>query len=816
MALEGAVLDGLDLNSAAGALTLEAIDFPVPKKRYEWADNADIDGSLLIRDPLHDNRTIPMTIRVRPQTTMDNALAALASITKKLEECERNPDGLPFVCTPPGSAKTITFDVLSGEIDGLPRQVTGDVAGWFLTKPAPQISLTLTAKPFGRGADVTGGAVSSTSPMLLVLLGEQVTNSGFEVDTSGWANSGGFIGGGATISRVTAQHNSGVAAMQVVTTATAFGGAQFTMGGTFLLGVTYTATCWMKGNAGGESVQFAFGVSGDVVQTNVVLTTAWQQVSVSWVPAANRTGVSVAAQNHTAAAITFFVDDVSCQQNLVGGDVPALGRLQIAEPSGNSRRYVEWGLEQRYFDPLQSLLIDSEDLVTSGFSGAQTVLAGGYRRAAATHDVVQGAITGTATAVCGTGVLGHVGTFRVKCRVNDASTNLNPAIVRARFVWQDGDGPFRANTWQTPVANSGQYEELDLGLVQISPTQLGTQKWSGRIEAYTTDGSAQLFNVDYLVLVPAAEGYGRARAAWTYQPPITIPARDSFATGGALNTRAADAGGAWATAGAATDFAAAGGAYTRATNVVEATLPGRSAVLGSTTFTDQEVGVQFADSVIGGSGSHYVLLRWTNATNFAYVQYSSAAGGNALVLTTVVAGVSTTVFTPALVTTTVGTFYTLRGIAYASGLFIGQLLSGTTVLLSGYMTSSALATGGALASGLPGFADQSGSVTANTRTYDNFYCGVPGAEPIVLWANRLMEVRYDGAIRQDSTGAYWGPVPAYRGSRFLIPPAGDKSRTARLLVKADRNDIEIATDAPLADNLTVNVTYTPRFLEIPF
>jgi len=79
-----------------------------------------------------------------------------------------------------------------------------------------------------------------------------------------------------------------------------------------------------------------------------------------------------------------------------------------------------------------------------------------------------------------------------------------------------------------------------------------------------------------------------------------------------------------------------------------------------------------------------------------------------------------------------------------------------------------------------------------------------------------MEVRQDGAIRQDSTGTYYGPVPAYRGSRFLVPPAGDENRTSRILVKAHRNDIETELSANVTDNLTIQAIVTPRYLVVPF
>jgi hypothetical protein len=56
----------------------------------------------------------------------------------------------------------------------------------------------------------------------------------------------------------------------------------------------------------------------------------------------------------------------------VTGDVPALGRLIVTDTATQSRRHVEWGLEGPLtYNSATSLLVDSDDMVTSGFAGAQ-------------------------------------------------------------------------------------------------------------------------------------------------------------------------------------------------------------------------------------------------------------------------------------------------------------------------------------------------------------------------------------------------------------------------------------------------------------
>src|SRR4051794_11909477 len=120
VARESLILDGLELNDLTGSYVLRSLSMPPPGKRYEWAQSADADGAELVRDPLHENRTITADLRVNPQASMDDALALVAQLVAKLEEAERQADGLPLVWTPANSANSVTFDCLTGSIDDVP------------------------------------------------------------------------------------------------------------------------------------------------------------------------------------------------------------------------------------------------------------------------------------------------------------------------------------------------------------------------------------------------------------------------------------------------------------------------------------------------------------------------------------------------------------------------------------------------------------------------------------------------------------------------------------------------------------------------
>lgn len=674
---EGLTFDTLALNDGT-TFTLEALEMPDPAKRPEWITGADADGSALVRDPLFDNREITARVRVEPQASMDLALAKIAQITDKIEEAERQPDGLPLVWTPANSTKTVTFYVLSGSVSGLPIMVNGADAGWFVA--APVITIALQAKPFGYGAEV-----------------------------------------GPT----TAGPN----------------------------------------------------------------TNAYQTLTLANVP----------------------------------GDVPAEGRLVVTDNATQSRRHVEWGLEQRYYNAATSLELDSDSMVVgAGYAGTQTTRTGAYDPNATGNNVIRvdlGATGYSLVAACGLGNPAHVGTFRIKARVYSTTP-----LAYLRLAWQDGDGPLRRNdTVQVPAFNN--WSEMDLGIITTTEKVLGTQRWTGQLEvssAFSTSYVAPTFDIDTLWLVPAGEGYGKARSALV--PQIGTLAGydyfDSTVAGNALGTRAAPLGGNWATSGSATDFAfyddAFGGEAIQRTTTAD-TGSGRFAILGTTNYTNMEVdaAVIFSPTVSTNIVELAVLARYVDASNFIEAKINTrnlpgrvfsiverTTAGGAVTLASWQGGINP------------NQWYSISLTVLSAGSIVAQLIDTASgaVVAELQAASSNAAAGGTLASGKPGLRDQWFSSGACSRNYDGFQVFVAPTEPIVIYSGREIQFRSDEPIRADSTGTYYGVPPSYRGSRFLVPPAGDKNRTSRIFAKARRNDVDVNPDGNIADSTKLDVYYTPRYL----
>jgi hypothetical protein len=514
------------------------------------------------------------------------------------------------------------------------------------------------------------------------------------------------------------------------------------------------------------------------------------------------------------------------------GDQPALGEMVITDAAGQSRRHTEWGLEGPLtYNASTSLLIDSDDMVTSGFGGTQTTQSGAYDPNASGNSVVGITARTAVAAVAGVGNLSHVGSFRVKARVySDAST------LMTRLAWRAGDGPMSSNSWATHRGGSV-WQELDLGTIIVPSVIVGTQRWTGQVEVKTSSGTATV-RLDYLEMIPTSCGYGKARGVFVDSAGALSGLDDftSTTSGSALNARSAVLGGTWATSGAATDFSfsdlradATTGGVENVTRQTVSDASRRFAVLGASNFTDMAVSVEIENyqrPANSTSMSQGLLLRWVDSSNYCavYQKAETSSGGlptTTLICEQVVAGV-TTVLASEVIDISMPwsrSIHTLQATVYASGAFSARLyaaVAGTDATpgtqwgeISG--SSSALATGGTLDDGKPGFFDiYTGTGSDRRRHYDDFQVTTPPAEPVVIYSGRNMQVRHDDTFRQDSTGTYTGGPSSYRGTRFLIPGG-----TSRVLVKARRNDIDTAADDNVTDATQVQVLGTPRGLAVP-
>lgn len=524
------------------------------------------------------------------------------------------------------------------------------------------------------------------------------------------------------------------------------------------------------------------------------------------------------AEATIGAVSTVTVPVATIEAANVPGDVAANARLVVTDTASVSRSYVEWGAEQFGYTPASpsQLVLDSDQLITTGYSGTQATVAGGYDPDALTSTVISSTVLKAPQAICGTGAQTHIGTFRVRLRWR---TGAAGADVFFRLQWRAGDGPYAANTAVRARSTvPDEFREIDLGLVTNPVTFAGAAAWDAQVDAWTTAGAAQNVSVDYLLLIPTEAGYGKARAPVVFERPTTLSTSDDFGFTGSLTGRVATVGGTWTGAGDADDFVGGGTTTdlsvlrTAASDVNENT--GRYATLGTSSYAAGLVQVDVSFDVGPYAGKLGVLLRYTDTLNWVMATIDTLAASTVTVRKNVAGTVSVLGSTRLPGLRGYPAFYSIRLQVDTVGLWAVWVwpTGGPAGAPVGTGQDSQLATGGPLASGRPGMYDVNAQAVAVTRRYDSFYSAPLGDTNAVIFAGRALEFRYDDTIRQSADGATWGRPTEYRGARFMLRPAGDAGRTTRVVVRAHRNDLDAAPASPVADSLDVSLAYEPRFL----
>lgn len=505
---------------------------------------------------------------------------------------------------------------------------------------------------------------------------------------------------------------------------------------------------------------------------------------------------------------------ITWTETTLAGDLWGLGKLVIDEDQAQDQWWLVWGVQSRYVDAAASgvLLYKAELLTLQGGSSTVATPAGGW----ATNAVFNGGLTNIYQSILSSQATGggahwtHIGNFRVFARVLVPTTNTGDVSVA--LDWSQGDSRrFARNEASTFPASTtgafwgGRWRILDLGQVHLTKTAQGTQRWEARLVASSTVTGDDI-NVDWLMLVPIDEGHGEVTVRPQLQTPTVFGGLDTFnQTAGDLNTKTATIGGTWTAAAGIFTVDATNKLVTCNGNTGENT-----ARLGATTYTDVLTEVSF-DLVTGGTATRKagIVARWVDASNFLWVAYNEATG--LLSVGTRIAAADTFVRSvPVVVAADVS--YRISAQVDSSGRCIVWITAtsrgGDPVLM---LYSPTLATAGALASGRSGLYD-SGGVGAGLRAYDT-YVAATIVKDAAIFASQSLEVRHDQVIREDSSGVYWQQPSRYEGTYLRVPPAGKEARTARFIVKASRNSLEMPD--PATDDISAKLTYTPRYLVLP-
>jgi hypothetical protein len=495
---------------------------------------------------------------------------------------------------------------------------------------------------------------------------------------------------------------------------------------------------------------------------------------------------------------------------------------------------VLMGVQSRYYDAAATadLFYPATDLTPTGSS---TKVAGATGAFGAGSNVVRNTdLNPTYQALLRSEIdtsnlaLTHKGDFRIWARVYRPTGNTG--AVSVRLEW--GLGDYLRLTRNDPVVFAvdefeGQWLLIDLGMVHISPE---STRWEFRLLAKSTVAGDEL-DTNWFTLFPTELAYGEASGMQSFQTPSSFSARDEFdQAAGSLAGKTAPAGGVWVEAGDAARFTVeTAGKTAERTATGDADInTGAYAVSGVAAFAAQSVQVDVKRSSVSGLGPDECyqgpLARYVDVNNWlmATLVHNSLTGGLALAWRLIVrkrvAGTVATLYNQTISALGAGSFYSVRLTADVGGRWSAWYFPAGTEPGAAAATGQHpdLATGGALASGKPGFYDAVTTGNSKTRNFDNFSAFGPTPDA-AIFAGQSLEWAHDGVTREDSTGSFWQRVSSFRGQHLRLAPGAQEGRSNRIIVKASRGPVlrrGVILD-PETDDIAMDLFATPLGVAVP-
>lgn len=528
--------------------------------------------------------------------------------------------------------------------------------------------------------------------------------------------------------------------------------------------------------------------------------------------------VTLSDHTETSSAELIFTETA------IDGDFPGRMRLVVDDDQGQDQRGVVWGFRSRHYSAASTAALKYEAEALQPLDTAvKAALSGASGGTVVTH----GTLSTSWTPVVGTNIGGstyltHTGTYRLYGRVYSTSGTT----VQARAVWDVGDlvNPAENDSWRLPGASN--FYVHDFGELRFDPSPVGTHRWQGQIQA-KGDAGGENFSVDKLWLISVDEGMGVLTAPIETSPSGFTPSysvRSEFNTeSGAITGDSLAVGGVWTTGGTAVDsddFSAAGGIGTRTATSDSGTGPadlgiGRIVTAGTAVYSNvfAQVDIQSSDWTVS-TQRFGMVLRYTDVSNYVALHVQNATGGLQVKFVRQLAGAQATLWVTPVISVANNAWYTLKCFLRESGdwFFWFSPQGSVSVLASGSGSHSSLGTGGALASGKLGLADEKVGATAVTRSFDNFAAWVPTPDA-VIYASRSAQLTTEGHYRLDSGGTAYGPVSHRVGDLPRFPVAGLEGRTTEVFVKASRGDFDQLPDSGI-DDISARVYHRPSWLFI--
>jgi hypothetical protein len=510
----------------------------------------------------------------------------------------------------------------------------------------------------------------------------------------------------------------------------------------------------------------------------------------------------------------------------IKGSVQAAGRLLITATQGDQWA-VFIGAESEHYSSAATAALAYEAESRTPLGGAATAVGATGASGGGSNVVRQGTLTPNWQAMLSTQAAGggahltHVGSFQVLARIYRPTTNTGE--VSLRFDWAVGDSTRWAQGRQISFdagAFEGQWTLVQLDMVYPSEPLQGAHSWEGRIVAKSTVTGDDL-DVDWIAFVPADQQFCEISHTPQFETPSSFLARDEFdQSAGALTGKTLPSGGTWSGAGDADDFTVETTGHTAQRTAVSDTAP-RFGIAGTTDHA--AVGVQ-ADV----KTSSWDLFGSTGLSLGVHARYVSTSSNlQALLFVDAASAVDNAYFVVSgpffqerkslPFTLADAAAYSIRLTVDAAGRYVawvfpaGSKPSGPIALGQ----RDDFATGGSNDDGKIGPIDHWTGSQAKTRNYDNFFAFTPTADA-TIFANQSLELRHNGAEREDAAGTKWTPKMV-QGSHLRLAPAAMEGRSNRLFVKAVRG-YEVQDSVwldPNIDDISMAAYATPRYLAVP-
>lgn len=489
----------------------------------------------------------------------------------------------------------------------------------------------------------------------------------------------------------------------------------------------------------------------------------------------------------------------------VPGDVDAEGELYINGSAGTTL----WGLESEGFTP------------AAGHATRLTIGAG-LTEIGTTELKPQTA----PQAVRSIDSINLQGPKRVTATITESSPIYG---MEFRLLWRADGGAWNTGAWVDHPRVTGNnrlsshtYGVIDFGVINVPKSASGgASAVTGLIQCRRTN-SRMTFAAPKITVVEIlpAERFAVVRKPMDALPPrVQLGAFDNFPFSGAptnLHGTTAPIGGNWTTGGSATDFATVSGvpygvrrssgldATAAATNLPAgrlATLPVVNANVG--------VGITFNFTTTNAACVVSLLFRYVSSTDWIRVELTASKDDNVgtqylqIVTQDAKGGTISPIYTDGRVEVQPSSFLGADHDfdVLTNGAYLYAYLDGELVGFFSINNSNGPTAGGSV-----GFIDQ-GKGTGTTRTYKEFR----------VWdwdgVTKLGNLKLTHDNERQYVGGVYAPTPSSVGSRVLIPPAGARNKSSRIVTRQYAGDpfaggfYESVTEY----NYTAQLKYRPRY-----